>query len=412
MTIRITKIIAALAGLLVASGASADPLTLEQALARALERSARLAQAQAQREVATARLEQARLWFRPELDIEAENVFGSGPYSSFDSAETTVALSQELPLGGARAADTRGSRAALDQADAELDLARIDIQRDVRVAFAETVAADRNAAIASSRARMTQEALEAVKKRFNAGLESELALARATVEASSAQAAARRAQTEAAAERRALASHWRDEIVSDALDERSFDDLAASRGETAALADHPRYRAAQLARAAAQARVDLERARRLPPITTTLGVRRIAEAGDENDNAFVLGLSLPLPFGNRNGDAIAEARAALLDAEVAEEAALRELKGERESATNELQAALLQARALAETGVPAAESAASLSAKGYDAGRISLLERLEAERDLFEIQEQLVSAKLAVQRARALLDSTRGLAGQ
>jgi cobalt-zinc-cadmium efflux system outer membrane protein len=155
----------------------------------------------------------------------------------------------------------------------------------------------------------------------------------------------------------------------------------------------------------AQRALERERAMRLPTLSTTLGVRRFPEAVDGEDQAFVLGLSLPLPFGDRNGVAIAEARAALTQAEFAVEATQRTLRATRASAEEELQAALLEARALAETGVPAARNAAELARRGYDAGRIPLLDRLAAERALSDAQEQLVNAQLAVHHARATLES-------
>ena len=56
---------------------------------------------------------------------------------------------------------------------------------------------------------------------------------------------------------------------------------------------------------------------------------------------------------------------------------------------------------------PAAESAAGLARQGYDAGRLSLLERLDAERSLSDVRERLEVARRQVQRARAELESLR-----
>ncbi|MCB0606021.1 MAG: TolC family protein, partial [Saprospiraceae bacterium] len=55
-----------------AAQASAAVLTLEQALARASERSPVLAAAGSGREVAAARLRQARAWENPTLSVEVE----------------------------------------------------------------------------------------------------------------------------------------------------------------------------------------------------------------------------------------------------------------------------------------------------------------------------------------------------
>ncbi len=379
-------------------------LTLEAAVTRALERGEVTAIAAAQIEIARAHTLSARAWPAPTLDVEAENVLGAGPYSGFDSAENTVSLSQDWQLGGQRRAALRSATAAEQAAELGVQVARLELRRDVTIAYAGAIAADRLAEIARDRARIAAEAGAAVEKRFAAGLESDLERSRVVVETSSAQAAARRAASQAASQRRALASYWREDAVTTELDGRWFESLGMQpRG--AAESEHPQLRQVALQLESAQRALERERAMRFPTISTTLGVRRFQEAVDGEDQAFVLGLSIPLPVGDRNGVAIAEARAAVTQAEFAVEATQRSLRAARASADEELQAALLEARALAETGVPAARRAAELSRVGYDAGRIPLLDRLSAERALSDAQEQLVNAQLAVHHARATLES-------
>ena len=79
-------------------------LTLEQALARASSEGSATLIAASERERAAARARQARAWENPTLSVEVENVLGRGPYRDFDAAESTVSLSQPLPLGGGRGA--------------------------------------------------------------------------------------------------------------------------------------------------------------------------------------------------------------------------------------------------------------------------------------------------------------------
>lgn len=388
-----------------AGAAEANKLTLEQAIARALERSPQMLGVTADRAAADARLRGARAWPNPTLDIESENVLGSGPFSGFDAAETTIAIAQDLPLGGQRSASVRGARAGQDAAAAQQLLARLEVRRDVTVAFAEAVAADRIAEISRDRARIATDTRSAVQRRFDAGLESELQRARVEVVAGSAQAAARRAASQAMTARRHLAKFWRDDIVSEPLDSGWFDAAAAAPTSTATLDSHPQRLKARYELTQAQSQLAAERARRIPVITATFGVRRFPEAVDGEDQAYVLGLSVPLPFGDRNAEGIADARAHLLQAELADEAAGRELRATQASMTDELDAALLEVRALVEQGVPAAQSAAELAQRGYDAGRVPLLDRLAAETALNDEREKLVQAKLAAHRARAALES-------
>ena len=64
-------------------------------------------------DAAEARVRQARVRPNPELGLEAENAFGSGPFSGYANAETTLSLTQDLELWG-----RRGARVAVAQADA------------------------------------------------------------------------------------------------------------------------------------------------------------------------------------------------------------------------------------------------------------------------------------------------------
>ena len=401
---------------LAAAATGTAVLTFDHALARALERSPAMLAARGSRELAAAQLRQARAWENPTLEIEAENVLGKGGFSDFDAAETTVSLSQPLPVGGSRSAAIRGARAGEAGAEADAELARRELRRDVAIAYADAVAADRLASIERERARIGAETRAAVEKRFAAGLESGLQRARVVVETGSLQASARRAAAEAMARRRALGALWRDEIVAERLDDRWFDavvgDAARSSGGAAgdAASDatgHPRLRSAEQAVIQAGAALEAARAQRFTGLEARLGTRRFAGEPGGANQAFVIGLAMPLPLWNRNEAGVVAARVALGAAEVDAERARRDLDGARADASAELEAATLEARTLRESGVPAAESAADFARQGYDAGRLSLLERLDAERSLSDVRERLELARRQVQRARAVLGSLR-----
>ncbi len=401
----VLALVLAMASALPAGAAESGSLTLEQAISRALERGPQMLGAAADSVVADARLQGARAWPSPTLDIASENVLGSGPFSGFDSAETTIAIAQDLPLGGQRAAAVRSARAGQDAAAAQQQLARLALRRDVTIAFAEAIAADRIAEIARDRARIATETRAATQQRLEAGLESELQRARTEVATASAQAASRRAASQAMIARRHLAQFWRDDIVSEPLDSSWFDAVGPASETGVPLDSHPQRIKARHELTRAQSQLAAERARRIPVVTATFGVRRFPEAVDGEDQAYVLGLSVPLPFGDRNAEGIADARAQLLQAELADEAALRDLRATQASMSEELEAAMLEVRGLMEHGVPAAQSAAELAQRGHAAGRVPLEDRLSADSALADEREKLVHARLAAHRARAALGS-------
>jgi len=74
-------------------------LTFQQALAIAYRNNPEL-----QAEIDKARAMkgffiQSKLYPNPQLSLTSENIGGSGSYSGYESAETTLAITQPIPLG-------------------------------------------------------------------------------------------------------------------------------------------------------------------------------------------------------------------------------------------------------------------------------------------------------------------------
>ena len=99
-----------------ANPSNADVLPDYEALIARLEQMPAAVEAAAQAEAAQARARQARALPNPSVSVESENVYGSGPYAGFDSAETTIAINQPLELWGQRGARVAVARAEADAA--------------------------------------------------------------------------------------------------------------------------------------------------------------------------------------------------------------------------------------------------------------------------------------------------------
>ncbi|XHC26941.1 TolC family protein [Phycisphaerales bacterium ac7] len=115
-----------------------EQLTLRQALAAALVRNPRLRSLAWEPRIAEARRLQAGLSPNPSVGIEVEDFAGSGSLSGFDSAETTIAFSQLLELGGkrdrrVRVAEGQWTVSALDYEAQRLAVLTDTASRFVRV---------------------------------------------------------------------------------------------------------------------------------------------------------------------------------------------------------------------------------------------------------------------------------------
>lgn len=384
-------------------------LTQEDAVARALERAPQIVIARANLDAAAAAARQARWPANPELEIEAENVLGDGPYADFDAAETTVTLRQPLTLGGKRGARLTTARARLEQARAEFEHAQRVTRRDVTIAYAQVLVSERLDALARAR-RVDAEALRAASERqLAAGLISELQYAQAVLAGAEAAATLNRAQADAASARRALA-RWLGvstlDSVAARLDEAWFERAAASadRPSRATVDEHPRLRAQRAALAAATAEERLQQRGAIPDPVLSLGARRFADAPAGESRALVLGVSLPLPLWDRNTAERANARRERIVVEADLDAAQRELVDELARALSARTAASGELRALVEAAEPAARSAAALTRRGFDAGRLSLAERLAADRALQTTQEALQRARFSLHQSNAEIE--------
>lgn len=388
---------------------AAEVLTHEAAVAQALQRAPQILVAEANLAAAAAAARQSRWPSNPEIEIEAENVLGDGPYADFDGAETTVFLRQPVTMGGKRGARVDAARARLEQAQAELELAQRGTRRDVTIAYANAVLSDRLAALARAR-RVDAESLRAAsERRLAAGLISELQYSQVVLAGAEAAAALNRAQADAGSARRLLA-RWLGsgdiDGIAGSFDERWFD-LPPESLTTAAsrLPDsHPQLRARRAALAAAVAQQHLEDRGAIPDPVLSLGARRFADAPAGENRAFVLGVALPLPLWDRNAAERADARRARVVTETDLDAAQRDLADELAQARAAFNAAASELRALTESAAPAARNAAALAQRGFEAGRLSLTERLLAEQALQSTEESLQRARFRLHQSQAQLD--------
>jgi cobalt-zinc-cadmium efflux system outer membrane protein len=149
----------------------------------------------------------------------------------------------------------------------------------------------------------------------------------------------------------------------------------------------------------------LEKAKRIPDPTISLGVRRFEES---DDNAFVAGLSIPLPVFNRNQGGVAEARAELARSTYERDGAVQRLRRMLGTTYAELRAAYQASRTLQEDVLPGAEHAYEAAETGFRAGKFNFLDVLDAERTLFSARRDLLEQQAAYQRARITTDRLVG----
>ncbi|MGB7404952.1 MAG: TolC family protein, partial [Pacificimonas sp.] len=120
------------------------------------------------------------------------------------------------------------------------------------------------------------------------------------------------------------------------------------------------------------------------------GVRRFEESKEQ---AFVVGVSLPLPFGNRNQGNIAAAQARLTAAAAREAVTRTDFGLAVEQTRSRYLAAETRVLTLSSTSLTQAEEALRLVQIGYRNGRFPLIEVLAAADARDTIRQSLIQAQ-------------------
>lgn len=371
-------------------------LTLEQALEEAAARSPAIVAAEAEVEASRGRLRQAGFRINPQLSVDVENFAGTGPFSGVNGVETTISINQRLDLGGRRSSRINAAQAALVAQETRLAIARADLGQSVRTQFASAAATRERLSLATSSNERARELARIADELVAAGREPPLRALRARANAAQADAALRAAEAADTAARRTLASLFGvSELVGGVTGPLEF--AALEMVEPLATLD---VRLAEAERLQAEAELRQQQAAgRLDP-SVGIGVRRLEET---RDTALVAGVSIPLPIFDRNQGNVAAARSSIRSAEARRNAAIAQASARINNAQTNLIAARARVTALETVAAPQAAEALRLANLSYRAGRLSLLELLDAQEAFAAAQSELIDARLAFAEATATL---------
>lgn len=386
----------------------AGALSLEQALSLTLANNPALNAFSYEVRAAEARALQAGLRPNPELEIEVENFAGSGASSGFDSAETTIAVSQLIETG--KKNEKRKKAAKLESRISEEDYQaeRIRIKAAVEKAFVDLLAAQERAELSAEMMNAARRAAEAVEQRVAAGKDSPLEQTKAKVALSTTRIEHREAITALETARKTMASLW-------AGRQPSFTEAEGSLSAISNIPDidileqqlinSPRLKRASAVIAGNKAALELERAKSKQDMSITGGFRHF---NDTDESAFVFGLSIPLPLNNRNQGGRMEAAAKLSQSRQLQQAASIEARNQLHSIHAELTGAVSRANELETAVLPGAQQLFDATQEAYRLGKIDYLNVLDAQRTCFSSQNAYLDALVDCHKALISLEELTG----
>nr|WP_290444620.1 MULTISPECIES: TolC family protein [unclassified Pseudomonas] len=387
--------------MLLAGPASAQSLSLDQALSAAFAQNPELAAVGREIGIAEGERRQAGLLPNPELAWEVED-------TRRNTSTTTVTLSQALELGGKRGARIEVAEAGQAVARLELQRQRNGLRADVIQAFHAALRAQTALELAQQSQALTERGLRVVEGRVRAGQSSPVEATRAQVQLAQAQAAVRRAQAERSVARQALARLTGSaEVGFDRLDSASLSPGPAPRAELLLAKVEQtvdwRLAAAQVERG--EAGLGSEKAQRIPNLTVSLGSQYSRE---DRERVNVVGLSMPLPLFDRNqGNVLAAARRSDQARDLRNAVELR-LRSDTRSALEQWATAMGEVQAYDRTILPSAQQAVDTATRGFEMGKFAFLDVLDAQRTLIEARGLYLDALASATDARAQVERIYG----
>ncbi|MBB1611986.1 type I secretion protein TolC [Pseudomonas sp. UMC65] len=368
-----------------ASAVEQPLLSLDSALARAFANNPELAAARWEIDIAQGARQQAGLIPNPVLSVDAED-------TRRDSRTTSVKLSQALELGGKRGARIDVASRGQELAALELERRRNQLRADVLDAYYTALRAQERSQLAGRSLALAERGVAVAQGRVNAGKASPVEAARAQVQLAEVRLELNRGQMEQDNAYRRLA------MVTGA----ATSDFAGVQEQPLALAALPapaqllgrlpettELRLAEQEVVQREASLGLEKAQRIPDLDVSVGSQYDASA---RERVNLVGLSMPLPLFNRNqGNVLSAARRADQARDLRNATELR-LRTETRQALEQWNTARGEVQSFNQTILPAAQRAVDSATQGFEMGKFSFLDVLDAQRTLIGARTQYLAA--------------------
>lgn len=370
-----------------------DELTLAEVLQLTQSASPLLVAAELSGQVAIARLEQSGQRLNPGLQVEWEDLAGSGDLSGIGSSAWTVALSQTIELGGKRSRRQALFQQRVESSQAAQELKWSELKLQVTEAYVTAWAIQARAELQGELVELSRQLVEQEEIRRQAGASSTAMLSRTRAGLAAARATFARIEGQRNAAYLRLAAFWNVRDTTGFLLADPANEPVACPGDPDAAGlqtsgpDLALWRAIE---SESRAALELERSGSKPDLSLGVGLRNYHETGDQ---ALVLGAEIPLALFDRKRGAIQAAAGELEILRYRSQAAATERYAASAAAIQERRAAWEEQRSLRQDILPEARSAFQATEAGFAEGRFSLIEVLETRRFLFELRDSLIDAR-------------------
>lgn len=390
---------------------AARSIGFDEAIAKTLESNPELLAFGYSIEAQQGRIRQASLRPPVELDVEIENVLGTGDFAGADQIQATVSLVWALERGK-REHRIAASRAELTLLESEADVMRLDKAAETARRYLESLALQARMRLAEEAITLAAETVDAVDQRVAAGRNPAADLARARADLSRRRLEHEHLSHVHLTSIHELAAQWGDTApvfttvggdIADPPEPDTFEALLARADQNPQLRrllSDKRLREAELRRAESEARQNWR---------LLTGVRHVRLINSE-DQSFVAQFSIPFGGEKRNAGNVARARADLSRSDADRAATRVRVETELFALYEELKHSLHLATSLREEVLSNLEIALVETRRAYQTGRYGYLELRIAQDEALLARKELLEALIEAHRYAIDIESLTGAA--
>ncbi|SFI80234.1 TolC family protein [Nitrosomonas sp. Nm34] len=324
---------------------------------------------------------QASKFKNPDFTIEAEDInYATTNIQGF----TTFRISQLFELGGKRRARMNVASLGQELADKNYEVTRLALIARTANTFIDVLAGQERLRVAEETLQLTQKVVDSAYKRVESGKAPPIEETRSKVALSTANIEMEQARRDLASARAQLALLWGSTLPT----------FGKALGDLESTVSIPSFEVLEqhvlnnpLAQRSVKniehrkAIIELEKSRQIPDVTLGSAIRQYLHT---DNTTALLNLSIPIPVFDRNQGNLQEAYQRLNKAKDEQAVAELLLRTELTRAYQALLAAQNEIKLLHDEVLPGARNAFEVANRGYELGRFSFLEMLDAQRALFQ----------------------------
>ena len=392
-----------------ATGQQVDSIDLNTAITRTLINNPSLKAEGFQTNIQEARVLQAGIKPRPQLDVQLEDFVGTDRYDLFGSSQATVSITWVLNHGlTSRQVDAARSR--LSVIESERLVQRLDAAAETARRFMLCLALQAQLDNAAQGVALGEAAVAAIEQRVAAATTTQAELLRARADLRQLELTYEDFEHEVLGAYYRLSAQWGEtepdfstvdgELL--AVPElESFSDLQSRLQENP---DLTKFFSEQRMN---EAQLTLERARNRASWNVSAGVRRLQAS---QDLAFVAGISIPLGNPDINRGRVEEVRARIAQTESELAAEQVRLQTELFVLYQELVHFVELTQAISNDIVPLYQQALEETQRAYETGLLGYLELNAAQRSVMSSRYDLIEAALGVYQNLIEIERLTGVA--